>query len=262
MRYPVGDEFAIRLAGELHRRILGAGNSVDAAVRLAVPAAAGPAPSPAAPPAALVTPVLLGRTAVGLTLPAPDGKLNLTDESAKTAYLRPEPDRFVGRGAAMARASAALAPGSGRTGVLFHGMAGAGKTACALELAYRHTDAFAAIAYWETPQTPDEYNAALPDLAAALEQQLPGLRIVDKISPAERMRDTVGPRHVIEHDVGTAGHTRPVPTSSRTGQAYGRTTRTDDTGDVPACGSRPNRAGHVRWPRDTDAPGNVYRSRK
>jgi signal recognition particle GTPase len=37
----------------------------------------------------------------------------------------------------MARASA-MAPQSGRTGVLFHGLAGAGKTACALELAYRY----------------------------------------------------------------------------------------------------------------------------
>ena len=54
------------------------------------------------------------------------------------AYFPDEPPRFVGRAAAMARASAALAPDSGRTTVLLHGMAGAGKTACAMELAYRH----------------------------------------------------------------------------------------------------------------------------
>jgi hypothetical protein len=47
------------------------------------------------------------------------------------AYFPEEPARFVGRAEAMAKASAALAPNSGKTGVLLHGMAGAGKTACA-----------------------------------------------------------------------------------------------------------------------------------
>ena len=55
----------------------------------------------------------------------------------------------------MAAASAALAPESGRTAVVFHGMAGAGKTACALELAYRHQGAFAALAFWSAPTDPD-----------------------------------------------------------------------------------------------------------
>jgi hypothetical protein len=49
------------------------------------------------------------------------------------AGFEPEPTRFVGRNLVMTRANAALAPQSGATGVIFHGMAGAGKTACALE---------------------------------------------------------------------------------------------------------------------------------
>lgn len=72
----------------------------------------------------------------------------------------------------MAAASAALAPGSGRTTVLLHGMAGAGKTACALELAYRHQDAFSATAFWQAPTKDDEVGTALPNLASALETQL------------------------------------------------------------------------------------------
>jgi tetratricopeptide (TPR) repeat protein len=88
------------------------------------------------------------------------------------AYFPAEPARFVGRAEAMARASAALAPASGRTGVLLHGMAGAGKTACAVELAYRHQDSFAAVAFWQGPTREDEWEGALAGLATALETQL------------------------------------------------------------------------------------------
>jgi hypothetical protein len=77
--------------------------------------------------------------------------------------------RFVGRTRAMAASSAALAPSSGRTAVLFHGMAGAGKTACTLELAYRHQNAFNALVFWEAPKHDDEFGGALPNLALALE---------------------------------------------------------------------------------------------
>ena len=51
-------------------------------------------------------------------------------------------------------------------------MTGAGKTACALELAYRHQDSFAAAAFWQAPTQDDEFAAALASLAAALEIQL------------------------------------------------------------------------------------------
>jgi hypothetical protein len=56
--------------------------------------------------------------------------------------------------------------------VLLHGMAGAGKTSCAVELAYRHQDGFAAIAFWQAPTKPDEWEAALANLAVTLETQL------------------------------------------------------------------------------------------
>ena len=88
------------------------------------------------------------------------------------AYFPDEPTRFVGRAEAMAKASAALAPGSGKTGVLLHGMAGAGKTACALELAYRHQDAFAAVAFWQAPTRDEEWASALPNFANRLDIQL------------------------------------------------------------------------------------------
>jgi hypothetical protein len=74
--------------------------------------------------------------------------------------------------AAMARASTALAAESGRTSVLLHGMAGAGKTSCAVELAYRHRDSFAAVAFWQAPTREDQWEGALAGLAVTLEAQL------------------------------------------------------------------------------------------
>ncbi len=57
----------------------------------------------------------------------------------------------MGRVGPMTRAATALAPESGRTGVVFHGMAGAGKTACALELAYTHQDTFPLLVWHAGP---------------------------------------------------------------------------------------------------------------
>jgi hypothetical protein len=81
----------------------------------------------------LATPGLFGVRAAGLRLAVPARTPDLDPDRTPAAYLPPEPARFVGRAAAMA-----LAPASGWVGVLLHGMAGAGKTACAVELAYRH----------------------------------------------------------------------------------------------------------------------------
>src|SRR5262249_59908146 len=94
-----------------------------------------------------------------------------------------EPQRCGGRTGPMAAATAALAPESGRAAVLLHGMAGAGKTACAVELAYRHETAFTALAFWQAPTRGEEWATALADLAQRLESQLRehGFTMVDKI---------------------------------------------------------------------------------
>ena len=105
----------------------------------------------------------------------------------------------------MAAASAALAPESGRTAVVFHGMAGAGKTACALELAYRHQGAFAALAFWSAPTDPDQFGDALRLLAVAWEAQLGdyGFAMVDKIATQERLENFLPrPRALLLRDSG------------------------------------------------------------
>jgi hypothetical protein len=136
MRYPVTDEFAIAFGNDFYERVLQRAQPVDVAVARAVAAVSGATGS-----IELATPGMFGARAAGLRLTVPRGRPRMNPAEGKMAYFPDEPERFVGRAAAMAAASAALAPDSGRTAVLLHGMAGAGKTACALELAYRHQGA-------------------------------------------------------------------------------------------------------------------------
>jgi tetratricopeptide (TPR) repeat protein len=79
----------------------------------------------------------------------------------------------------MIAANEALAPGSAKRGVLFYGMAGSGKTACALELTYRHqSDRFQGFVWYKAPDEGQDVETALLDLATAMEAQLPGLKMV------------------------------------------------------------------------------------
>jgi hypothetical protein len=103
-----------------------------------------------------------------------DALLNATIEVARFPAA---PARFVGRVKAMAAARTALAPASGHTAVVFHGMAGAGKTTCAVELAYRHRRDFDASAFWSAPTDPDQYGDALRLLVLVLEAQLAAHRL-------------------------------------------------------------------------------------
>lgn len=184
MRYPVVDDFAVGFAEELYDRLFRHAQPLDRALAAAVPAAAGDVPSAERPAISVGTPVLFGAAAAGLSLAPPRGRPVLDPAGQRMAHFDPEPPRFVGRAEALAAASAALALESGRAGVLFHGMAGAGKTACALELAYRHQRAFTALAFWSAPTDPERFGDALRLLAIALEAQLAddGFAMVDKIA--------------------------------------------------------------------------------
>ncbi len=189
MRYPVVDDFAIELAGRFYEGLLSRDQTVDVALRLALPAAAGATASTAAPALSIATPTLVGTVAVGLRLSPPPGRPHLDPQQTPMAGFPHEPERFVGRAGAMARASAVLAPDGRRSVVLFHGMAGAGKTTCAVELAYRHVAGFAAAVFWPAPTGDDEFASALTSLAARLEAQLAdyGFTMLDKIGTAEKL---------------------------------------------------------------------------
>lgn len=185
MRYSVGDDFAISLAAELYERVLGKGQRLARALQLALPAALRGSPHPGVPPLSVAAPALFGRRAVQLTLNPPRAEAaHFAPSRTGLAYFPPEPERFVGRAGTMARASAALAPESDRTGVLFYGMAGAGKTACALELAYRYEKGrFGGFVWHKAPDEGSDIDGALLALALDMEKQLPELEmahIVDK----------------------------------------------------------------------------------
>ena len=197
MRYPVADDYAVAFVQELYERLLGSrdainggrGQSLAVAMAQAVRDALGPAPSPARPVLSLATPVLIASADPGpeLVLDMPLQTPVLDTGPGRMEQFPPEREQFVGRTATMAKAGAALAPASGHTGVLLHGMAGSGKTACAVELIWRHEHMFEVAAFWRAAETDDELASGLASLAAGLEVQLRGFGFMmsDKIATPE-----------------------------------------------------------------------------
>lgn len=204
MRYPVIDDFAVDFADAIYDRVLRRAQPLDRAFAAAVPAAAGSTPSAARPAISAGTPAIFGASAAGLSLAPPVGKPILDPTEQVMARFPSEPLRFVGRAEAMATASASLAPESGRTAVVFHGMAGAGKTACAVELAYRHQRAFEALAFWSAPTDPDQFGDALRLLAMALEAQLGDYKftMVDKIATPAQLENFLPRLRTLLQDAG------------------------------------------------------------
>lgn len=197
MRYPVDDEFAIALARNLYDGLFRDGQPLPRAVQLAIARATSPDHT-SVPPLSAATPALFGSSAADLLLApppvAPGESTSFDLSSAGLAHFPPEPRRFVGRVGALARASAALVPTSDRRAVLIHGMAGAGKTACALELAYRHQEhRFEAMAWYSAPPEDHDIAGALASFAVALETQLQGLELAHAVDDRELL-DRLLPR--------------------------------------------------------------------
>lgn len=168
MRYAVGDEFAVALALGLYRELLEHRQALPGALQLTLHDAL----QHRAPALSAATPLLFGARAETLELCLPPGSGALATRPLD-AYFPREPERFVGRLQAMLQASRALATGSPHSGVLFHGMAGAGKTASALELAWRHEQR--RFTHWVWHKAPDqggEIHTALLDFLSAVETQI------------------------------------------------------------------------------------------
>lgn len=74
----------------------------------------------------------------------------------------------------MTQARSAMARESKHTGVLFHGMSGGGKTACALELAYQYQDIdrFQHFVWFKAPPEGHDISAALASFASQWDIQL------------------------------------------------------------------------------------------
>jgi hypothetical protein len=186
MRYPVSDDFAIALSDRLYGLLADKGQPLPRALSLTLRELAA---ETGYPPLSVGTPALFGGRALDLRLAAPRGApLAFGPEQTKLAGFPPPPDRFIGRTGVMARASAALAERSGVVGVLLYGVPGAGKTACALELAYSHEHAFQALIWYKAPDEGSDIADALTRFVLALERGLPGLQMVHLLEDSEKLR--------------------------------------------------------------------------
>jgi hypothetical protein len=191
MRYPVVDDFAISLAEKLYGLLAGKAQPLPRALGIALAdreVVANP-PTAGCPALSVATPALFGARAVELRLSAPqrNGLDSYDTRLLKLAGFPPEPARFVGRTAVMVRASQALAPRSGASGVLLSGMPGGGKTACALELAYTHEHAFERLVWFKAPDEGLDIADALTRFALSLETRLPGLQMVHLLEDHARL---------------------------------------------------------------------------
>jgi hypothetical protein len=83
-------------------------------------------------------------------------------------------------------------------------MAGAGKTACAVELAYRRPPGFATLVFWSAPTDPDQFGDALRLLAVTLETQLGdhGFAMVEEIATRERLESFLPTLTAVFGDAG------------------------------------------------------------
>ena len=190
MRYPVTDDFAISLAGSLYPRLAGAERvQLPRALAAVLCDVVAVPPTATCPALSVACPALFGAAAADLRLAIPARSGTQPHDAGRTKLERfpPQPERFVGRTTAMTRASAALAPRSAGPGVLLHGMPGAGKTACALELAYTHEHAFQTLIWFRAPDEGHEIAGALTEFALTLESGLPGLQMAHLLDDAGQL---------------------------------------------------------------------------
>jgi hypothetical protein len=191
MRYAVEDEFAMVLARSLFDGLLRKRKSLPLAIQGALHTAMGPNGT-AAGALSVATPALFGAKAGDLQLEPPRRAVSgFAVPDTGLAEFPDQPEHFVGRVAAMTRASAALAAEGQQSGVLFHGMAGAGKTACAVELTYHHqaVGRFQAFVWYRAPEADKDIELALRDFALAMEKQLPGFVMVHVVDSAAALKD-------------------------------------------------------------------------
>jgi tetratricopeptide (TPR) repeat protein len=190
MRYTVGDDFAIGLTLKLYESLFAKGQTLAGALRIALAKATAEGERDAGA-LAPVTPVLIGESAATLKLVPPSAPLvkpTLDFERPGLAHFPAEPEQFVGRGGTLRRASAAFAWRSRKRAVVFYGMAGAGKSSCALELAYRYRrHRFSHFLWYKAPEESTDASTSLLDLTLQAAKQAPGLDLSAVIGDEETL---------------------------------------------------------------------------
>jgi hypothetical protein len=191
MRYVVDDDFSIALGEHLYQALLGFGQPLPGALQLALSRALGDDPHPGVPPLSAGTPALFGQRCVDLSLapPARTGQQSFNVDGLKMAGFPAPADNLVGRSAVMGRAARVLGglAADGLAGVLLTGPGGIGKTACAVELAYRHEHLFDRLVWYQGPRPGTDISEALTDLTLALERNLPEFRMREALADASTL---------------------------------------------------------------------------
>jgi hypothetical protein len=175
MRYPVEDAFAIELAEQLYEGVLEKRQTLPRALQLALQKAM----KKDSMALSVATPALFGRRSAALEIAVPVAQAASGPARVGLAYFKQRPgEHFVGRVGVLSDASRALAPASPYTGVLFCGMAGAGKTACAVELAFHYEDLqrFTHFLWYHAPEEGHEIAGALAEFAQDWETQFEALK--------------------------------------------------------------------------------------
>ncbi len=173
MRYPVTESFAAAFGYELYRLMFERNMPLAQARAMATRTATAGAATPELPAESAGAPALYGGSALGLRLPAPatGAPLEMTHEATKLAGFPAQPARFAGRTAVMSRVAQALAPRSGRPGIVIAGDAGIGKTALAVELSYTQRRNFYTL-IWHQVSPAAPIATALTDLAADIDRKI------------------------------------------------------------------------------------------
>ncbi|MCL3997231.1 tetratricopeptide repeat protein [Streptomyces lavenduligriseus] len=192
MRHTVTDDFVTRLNGALFKLMVEQVNPLGRALALALPRVVDTPATEAGPPLSASSPALFGGTAVELLLEPPKGPALIFDRSAlKLAGFPDQPARFVGRGALMSAANRCLAPDSGQSGLFLKGMAGVGKTACALELCYGQEDNFQTLVWYRAPEASDgtapDITTTLADFARVMHHRVTDLRFVELLDRPDEL---------------------------------------------------------------------------
>lgn len=178
MRFPVDDQFAVDLCAQIYDGMLGRGQSLARSLQIALPKMVT-ADDVRYSPLSVATPALFGPRAVDFRLTAPKEPLYVDSKAPNLAAFPRPALHLVGRVQALTNAHRALALRSPYRGVLLHGMAGVGKTTCALELAwqYEDLDRFQAFVWFRAPDEGYDEGQALLNFAMAMERQIPGLKM-------------------------------------------------------------------------------------
>ncbi|MFJ1730428.1 CHAT domain-containing protein [Streptomyces sp. NPDC088254] len=156
MRFPVGNDFAVRFDAALYQGLLGKGWPLPAALRYALRTAADDPdlPERALPLLSACTPVLFGTDAPCLTLAQEDLLLGPFDAPGlnMAGPLPDPPEPFVAREQEMSAARAATSPSGASRGAVLHGAAGLGSTSCAAVLAHRHQQEISPVLWHPRPE--------------------------------------------------------------------------------------------------------------